>query len=381
MANGKPGRPPGSKNKKKAAATPKEEPIRIRCCCCDDVKREDDFYTSLNSKIWKINNQKVPICISCCKSIYSRILAEHGKTVAMVAMCAMLDWPYIPTTYEAVYETVRKTLSVGHYSKVLNSRNNPWKKGGFADSVVGGNIMARPQEEVKEEFEERWPKSDSVNKKSVLARVGYDPFEGMTQKDRKEGFNILAGYLDMDGVSSDAHRLNAAISLVQTQIQIKHLDDSINEITSADTVNATNIVTIRDLVSTRKNAVSILNSIAKENNFSSRNDDRAKSNFTSKVKELLDNNYEGIKVSLYDIRTSEAIKQMMDLSHQSIISNLDDNDYTDIISEQRDMILSMRKELDDTKEELRLAQNTITILRAKMEGKEYHGEDFDGTYV
>lgn len=203
----------------------------------------------------------------------------------------------------------------------------------------------------------------------------------MTQKDRKEGFNILAGYLDMDGVSSDAHRLNAAISLVQTQIQIKHLDDSINEITSADTVNATNIVTIRDLVSTRKNAVSILNSIAKENNFSSRNDDRAKSNFTSKVKELLDNNYEGIKVSLYDIRTSEAIKQMMDLSHQSIISNLDDNDYTDIISEQRDMILSMRKELDDTKEELRLAQNTITILRAKMEGKEYHGEDFDGTYV
>ena len=251
----------------------------------------------------------------------------------------------------------------------------------IAQATRQGKIFFGAEEEVKEEFEERWPKSDSVNKKSVLARVGYDPFAGMTQKDRKEGFNILAGYLDMDGVSSDAHRLNAAISLVQTQIQIKHLDDSINEITSADTVNATNIVTIRDLVSTRKNAVSILNSIAKENNFSSRNDDRAKSNFTSKVKELLDNNYEGIKVSLYDIRTSEAIKQMMDLSHQSIISNLDDNDYTDIISEQRDMILSMRKELDDTKEELRLAQNTITILRAKMEGKEYHGEDFDGTYV
>ena len=391
MANGKPGRPPGSKNKTTTAKTTKstkatkstkstktskvnQDPdAKIRCFCCDDIKHEREFYSSPNSKIWKMNNHKIPICINCCRALYSEILAAHGKTSAMIAMCALLDWPYVPTTYEAVYEKIRHSATLGHYSRAMNSRLNPWGRATFVDSIVGGNVLTKSPDVVRQEFEERWSKADSINKKSVLSRVGYDPFEGMTQKDRKEGFNVLAGYLDMEGVASDAHRLNAAINLVQTQLQIKHIDESINEITSGDMINSTNIMNIKDLMTTRKNAVMVLNSMAKENHFSSRNDDKAKSNFTSKVKELLDNNYEGIKVNMYDINTSESMRQMMDLSHQSIIHNLDDNDYADIISEQREMIRSMREELDGANEELRLAQNTIIALRATMSGKPYSG--------
>ena len=63
-----------------------------------------------------------------------------------------------------------------------------------------------------------------------------------------------------------------------------------------------------------------------------------------------------IKVNLFDIETSEAIKQIADASNRSIMEQLtwDANDYTEMIKEQREMLSKLYSEVAELKETNRL---------------------------
>ena len=77
-----------------------------------------------------------------------------------------------------------------------------------------------------------------------------------------------------------------------------------------------------------------------------------------------ENGFSEIEVNLFDIKTSEAFKQIDQISNENIANQLtlDSNEYTDIIKEQREMITSYEDQLDELQEENRMLKNKIIDL-------------------
>ena len=79
------------------------------------------------------------------------------------------------------------------------------------------------------------------------------------------------------------------------------------------------------------------------------------------------NGFDEVKVNLFDIETSEAMKQIADISNRSIMEQLtwDSNDYTEMIKEQREKLLMLQDENGELKEQNRILQNQIIDLQNK----------------
>lgn len=85
------------------------------------------------------------------------------------------------------------------------------------------------------------------------------------------------------------------------------------------------------------------------------------------MKKLLDDDFEEIRVNLFDIKTSEAMKQVADISNRSIMDqlSLDGNDYTQMLKEQREMIVELTAKTDELKEENRNLKNRLADMENK----------------
>jgi ABC-type enterochelin transport system substrate-binding protein len=85
------------------------------------------------------------------------------------------------------------------------------------------------------------------------------------------------------------------------------------------------------------------------------------------MKKLLDDDFEEIRVNLFDIKTSEAMKQVADISNRSIMDqlSLDGNDYTQMLKEQREMIVDLTAKTDELKEENRNLKNRLADMENK----------------
>ena len=98
-------------------------------------------------------------------------------------------------------------------------------------NTLASKELDKTSKEVKDEMESRWSKKDRQNMEYSISTIGYDPFEdiNMTQNDRKYCFNILAGYLDIEGIREDGHKMQSVVQIAQMQLQCKKLDELINQ--------------------------------------------------------------------------------------------------------------------------------------------------------
>ena len=84
------------------------------------------------------------------------------------------------------------------------------------------------------------------------------------------------------------------------------------------------------------------------------------------MKEMEKNGFEEIKVNLFDIKTSEAFKQIDAISNENIANQLtlDASEYSDMVKEQREMIKNFETELDQLREENRNLKNKVIYLES-----------------
>ena len=85
------------------------------------------------------------------------------------------------------------------------------------------------------------------------------------------------------------------------------------------------------------------------------------------IKEMEKNGFQEIKVNLFDIKTSEAFRQIDEISNQNIANQLtlDSSEYSEIVKEQREMIQNFESELNRLQEENRNLKNKIIDLESK----------------
>lgn len=214
-----------------------------------------------------------------------------------------------------------------------------------------------------------WSDGDKQNIKYVISTIGYDPFQDMkiSDFDKRYCFNILASYCDLDGISEDGHKIRSVIEISLLYSQCKKITEAIDLELKNQDFDETKI---SKLTMSKSNILSSIAKIAQDNNISSnynKNSKQGKNSFTSKMREMEENDFAAIKVNLFDIKTSEAFKQIDNISNQNIATQLtlDSNDYSDMVKEQRELILKYENEILELREENRNLKNKIIYLENK----------------
>lgn len=350
---------------KTAAQKKRTQKKKYTCICCCEPKPEKDFFKSPHTRVWNYSKQRVLICRDCVDSLFKEYSSRYGEQNALIIMCSLLDIPFYASAYKSIIEK-NAVFTIGMYTRILNGPQ--YKDDTFANTLIGGELD-KTEETIREEREVKWGVKDKRNKNFVLSVVGYDPFEdeGMTDIDRKFCYNTLASYCDTDGITEDGHKIQSVIELSQLQLQCRKVNELLNGEFLATSPDET---TIKNFTVAKGNLLNSISKIAQDNNISSNSTGTAKvgkSTLSYKMKEMQDVGFDDIEVNLFDINTSAAMKQIADLSNQSIMEQLtwDANDYTKMIKEQREKITEQQEKIDATDEENRILKNKIAILETK----------------
>ena len=360
------GRPPKKKPTTNAKEV-QEEPI-IQCVTCGIERKASEFYTNKPSKFFNINGNKVPFCKSCLQKLIEEFSKRYDEKTALKIVCAALDMPYVVSIYSNMIRN-SASFNIGTYIRQLQLYAT--KKQSFLHTIVDDKLI--DPENRTQEIGTRWKKTDKNNKNYVISTVGYDPFDDgtMSDDDLRYCYNILAGYCDIEDIKDDAHKMLSCIQIATSQLQVKKIDELIaGELkTGSDSESK-----IKMLTESKKKLQDIIAKIAADNNIASnfnKNSGHGKNTLSQKMKDMLAEGYEAIRVNLYDIKTSEAIKQVADISNRSIMEqlNLDANDYSEMVKEQRELIIKLQEKCDELEESNRNLKNELMDFRIAAKNK------------
>lgn len=372
------------------------------CSFCHNKKKLTDFYIS-KSPLFSVD-ERVPVCKDC---VINEALNEDGtiNEIELNKILKKIDRPYYKDLIESAITGFKNEHSyiedddIIYYGKEILQRyfrliamrqdrdksyedsekdnfihptsNTPKstkeriakKYADITENKDKQQVSQKPDSEIK------WTKEDKQNMKYVISKLGYDPFEsvGLDDFDRKYCFNLLSGYFDTPGILEDGHKKQCVIEITMSYCQCRKITDELNiELSKSDS----NEKRITSLTSAKSSLLSSIATIAKDNNISSnynKNSSQGLDSISSMMKEMEKNGFEEIRVNLFDIKTSEAFKQIDEISNQNIANQLtlDTNEYSDIVKEQREMIKSFESELEQLKEENRNLKNKVIDLESK----------------
>ena len=378
-----------------------EQKGKKACSCCHAEKNLTEYYLSY-SPLYSLD-QRVPVCKDCCKT---SVLNEDG-TIDYAKFKILLRNIDKPLYYDLLWsaeESIKSENSyiddeqvklygkdiLQKYFTLVVMRQDRARC--YSDSENEGfmhknnNRSSEEREKIiakyKPIFEStstvinsakpstniKWTKEDKQNMKYVISKLGYDPFQdiGLDDFDRKYCYNLLSGYFDTPGILEDGHKKQCVIEITMSYCQCRKITETLNvELLKSDS----NEKKISSLTSAKTSLLSSIATIAKDNNISSnynKNSSQGQESISSMMKEMEKNGFEEIKVNLFDIKTSEAFRQISEISNQNIANQLtlDTNEYSDIVKEQREMIKNFESELDQLKEENRNLKNKIIDLES-----------------
>ncbi|RHP47050.1 hypothetical protein [Clostridium sp. AF32-12BH] len=383
----------------------KQKGKKICTCCKTEKKLVDGFYIS-KSPLFSVD-ERLPVCKDCIADMCVDKETGEINEVELNKTLRKFDKPYYKNDLMSAYEQferehayidkediksygrdiiklyfknismrqcINKSYEDSEKDGFIHRNTNASKSktqqinAAFAD-VNRPSSVAPDDDSVTVSGSIKWTKKDKQNMKYVISIVGYDPFEdlNLSEQDRKYCFNILSGYCDAEGISEDGHKIQCVIQLSNLYCQCRKIDETINLELSKDNVDESKVA---KLTSSKSSILSSIATIAKDNNIASnynKNSTQGKNTLSAKMKEIVADGFEEMKVNLFDINTSASMKQIADLSNQSIMDQLtfDSNEYTEMIKEQREMIVRFQNENERLEEENRILKNKVEDLESK----------------
>jgi hypothetical protein len=279
-----------------------------------------------------------------------------------------MNRPFIYTLYESsVEESARKNRELfGIYLKniMLNFKEYTWKDSEFESKSTPSN---NTQIEIIDKNSDDVVVVDDRDKKDVIRMLGYDPFEYEAQEDKRLLYNSLVDMLD-ESTLEDGFKLQASIEIVKGFNQIDKINRAISNITNDVDKLASNSGGIKSLIDSKKNILASLIKLAEENGISVKHNtqkSKGAGTLSGIIKTLQEKGFEEAEVNLFDVETAQGIRQVADLSNKSIFNQLqfDENDYTSMILEQREIIQELDQKVMKLEEENRLLKKEIIKYR------------------
>lgn len=345
------------------------------CLKCEKEKRTVEFYMSNSTNH---SDKKYPVCKSCIKEnlkLENPLSQEAVESIKNVLL--EMNRPFIYSLYISTVEEAKKNSKeiFGLYLKniQLNFKECTWKDSEFVINNVDNNHEVKNNVSVissntnhKEAIDELVV-INSRDREDVIRMLGYDPFIHENPKDRNQLYNRLIDFLD-ESTLEDGFKLQAVIEIVIGFNQIDKINQAITNITNDLDNLSTNSGGIKSLIDSKKNILASLIKLAEENGISVKhNNQKSKGagTLTGIIKALQEKGIDEGELNLFDIETSRGMKQVADISNKSIIQQLqfDENDYTNMILEQRDLITELDEKVIKLEEENRLLKKELLKYR------------------
>lgn len=329
---------------------------KSKCLCCGNLRHKDsDFYLS-NSILLKGNESRMFVCKPCLQDLYTTLIKHFDDCkTAMYDLCRLLDVYFDLSLYT---RTETQCLNSGEnilqlYMKAINSLPQ-YRKKTFKDS----SKLVENTKDVFEDYAICLSPEDKQNKEDVIRMVGYDPFENENDRDKKYLYNTLVDFLD-ESTLEDSFKLPIVIEIVKSFNQIDKINQALSTLTLDIDAMANQSSSIKALFETKNKIYSSILSMAKDNGISvnhSNNKSKGAGTLSGLMKQMQEKGFMEAEVNLFDIETAQGIRQVADISNESIRKQLqfDENDYVTMINDQRELILDLDKRLKKSDEENRI---------------------------
>ena len=235
-----------------------DENIEYKCLRCGKVWQNPigHFYKSQWSENFIKNSRYVPLCKDCINEMFDAYEKKYGTNSACIFMCYKMDVPYYYSLYDSIV-TNNNTFSLGLYLRQMNNKQYQYQD--FSQSILQKEV-GKTKDDNEKAKEIKWSKSDTQNRDYAIEVIGYDPFVGYPEEDRRFLFNQLSPYLEDDDVADDAFKLSQILQIVDNNKQIRQCDVKIANLDPVK--DATNIKTLNNI---KKDLVASNDKIAKEN--------------------------------------------------------------------------------------------------------------------
>ena len=366
---------------KKSMTTKQEaEDNKYLCYCCGNKKTRSNFYTSTDP----FNSVGVtPYCKDCLEKIarnYNNNYKEFGDVTkaSLMAACERADVPYLETLWESSCNEVNdpslKKPKTNVWAAYIKNVKMPqynglrWRDGDLfkenssnVTSIISEDRDVNP--EVLEELEK--------NRKDVVKLIGYDPFEKEAEEDKPLLYAQLIGYIDGDGNNDDMTRILDSIEIVRGYLQLQKLND-MSAKAFANLAQTGQSGEIKNYMDTKKKVADVISQLAEQSCISQKHNKNAKkgeNTWTGKIKKLKELNLREAEVNGFDIGTCRGMQQVLEMSDASIMKQLalDESEWSDMVADQRKMLVDTQKERDVYKEINRILLRENLDLRDTLE--------------
>ena len=337
--------------KKKATNVDVSEKI-FKCFMCGVEKMNPvGMFFKTTSKLYAYNDHYFPVCRSCLDRKFDEYRIRYDEITAVRILCHYLDVPFYFSLYDSIIQK-NPDFTIGMYLRQLNNKQYTGKT--FVNTIIDKKEMGIEKKEYEDIKEANWSIPELRNKKNSIEIIGYDPFEGYSEADRRFLFSNIIGYLDEDGIEDDHFKISQIIQLVNNNYQIQQLDIAISkldpQIETADR---------RSLNAMKKSLVDSNDKIAKENGISVKNrqnQEAGRSTLTYLMKYLRGLDIPEAEANYYNQLKGEGTQWAANMSLKAIRENgfFDENDYKDMSEMQYLKIQDLQNKLDDVEEENRL---------------------------
>lgn len=341
------------------------------CYMCDTHKSRDKFYVSTDP----LNKSGLtPICKDCAKKIALKIgkdKVEHEPDKdSVILTLKYLDKPFLNDLWDA---------SVLEADNLASGRvkSNPWNA--YIKNVAMGQYNCKTFSDSDFYYSKKDENNDNIddtsnsfsvnkdlldtftqNKKDAIRLLGYDPFEKEQPGDQPYLYASLIGYLDSsEDANEDRLKTSSSIEIVKSFSHIEKINDVITSLMSDVKNMEKNISTIKNLEDTKNKITSSVLNLAKDNGISlkhSVNASKGENTWTGKVRKMKEMNLSEAETNLYNIEYSAGLQQVAEISDAAILKQirLDENDYNDMIIQQRELINKYKKKSDESEEKSRI---------------------------
>ena len=365
----------------------KDELAKIKdgayCYMCDTFKKREAFYVSTDP----LNKSGItPICKECARKLALRVDKngdEHEPTKdSVITALKYLGKPFLNVVWDASIQESENLIAGKTKSNVWTAYAKNIAMVNYVGMTFFDSDMFKEKVVYDDEIVKKTPedlKNIDVgtydqyikDKSDVIRLLHYDPFEKEAVEDQPFLYSQLLGLLDSsEDANDDMMRVSSCITIVRSFLQLSKIDNSIAEILS----NTKNIemqsTVIKGLQDSKQKISSIITNLAAESCISlknSKNTKKGENTWTGKIKKIKDLNLREGEVNGFDLNTCKGMKQVMDLSNASILKQLrlDESEYSDMIAEQREMIVKYQEDLENYKEISRI------LLRENLDLKDY----------
>jgi hypothetical protein len=343
-------------------STRKKEVHKKKCSSCNKQKPIDTGFYISNSTF--DSDGRTGVCKECYKS-----KIDYNNLQSIKDILRELNRPFIAEVWNSSLEEGQRRNRKDYFGiYIKNIQMNKYKDLGWNDSenLSKTEVEILSLQSIYEEKRNIYSEEDEQNKNDVINMLGYDPFINESNNDKKFLYNRLIDYLD-ESTLEDNFKLNTVIEIVKTFAQIEKINNAIAVLSQDPKSTVENNSTIKSLSTTKKDMLSSTLNLAKDNGISANhNNNKSKGGNTLNgiVKKLNEIGLESATVNLFELETCDAMKQIADISNRSILDQLilDENDYAEMLNEQRVMIQKYQSENAALEEENRILKIKLKVL-------------------